>query len=272
MPLNLSAIYIYPVKSLPPVSVHDAVAEDRGLAGDRRWMLVDEGGRFISLREERQLLHFVMEEHGQEWCIRYGDTSLLIPKILTSGKEMTVTIWEDSVLAWEGEAQWSEWFSSVLGRTCKLVYMPPEGHRPVKSTWQLANEEVSFADGYPYLLVNDASLTALSEKTGKFMDARRFRPNLVFSGGAVYDEFTYREVAIGEVILNGLKPCIRCVVVTLDPETGEQSKEPLKTLATEAIEGNVVFGQHATIKRAGCLSIGDTVTILKRKDSPYEPL
>jgi uncharacterized protein YcbX len=268
----VSSLFIYPIKSLPGVAMEEAVAQDRGLEGDRRWMLVDDSGRFISLREERKMAAFEIREAENNWIIGQGGQSLRIPKELSHGLPLKVTIWEDEVEAWKGEDNWDSWFSMVLERPCRLVYMPVKAHRPVKKQWQLGKEEVSFADGYPYLIVNERSLRDLEEKTKMTMDVRRFRPNLVLSGGDAYDEFLYRELAIGEAILNGLKPCERCVVVTLDPETGVQDKEPLKTLAQQRVNGKAVFGQHASLLKSGMIRRGDEVHIKQYKESPYDPL
>lgn len=272
MKLHLSSIYIYPIKSFPAVMLREAEALDRGLADDRRWMLVDNSGRFISLREERKLLDFAISSEGNNWRIGYQDAALIIPKELPEGESWEVQIWDDHVQAIKGPGKWDQWFEERLGYSCHLVYMPPKGHRPVKQQWALRDEEVSFADGYPYLIVNEESVRELERRAGIRLDIRRFRPNLVLSGGNPFDEFRYRRLSIGEVVFNGLKPCIRCVVTTLDPDTGEQGKEPLKTLAEMKIDGKVVFGQHASVNAPGTVRVGDTVEITARKDSPYDPL
>lgn len=269
---QLASIFIYPIKSLPGISVQEAEAENRGLAGDRRYMLVDETDQFISLREEKVFLTFQVAEEDGQWKIIHGEEYVLIPKIPEEGEDLTVKIWDEKVQAWRVNKEWDAWFSTRFGRDIRLVYMPPTSHRLLKQQWRLADEEVSFADGYPYLIVNDQSLKALEEKTGQDMDIRRFRPNLVISGVGASEEFLYRAISVGEATFNGLKPCERCVVTTLDPDTGEQGKQPLKTLATMKIDGKVVFGQHGSLQKPGKIRVGDTVKILRRKETPYGPL
>lgn len=272
MSLKLSAIYIYPVKSLPGIQVSNAFAEDRGLRGDRRWMLTDQEGRFISLREEHGMLNFRITSEEQGWRITYGDSGISIPRDWTEGKRVSVRIWDDEVTAMEGKTVWSQWFSEKLERECRLVHMGHDARRMISDRWRLGDEEVSFADGYPYLIVNQESLDKLSETTGMLMDVRRFRPNLVLSGGGPFGELRYRRIRIGDAIFNGLKPCERCVVTTLDPETGAQGKEPLRSLAAMKVDGKVVFGQHASLHTAGRFSAGQPVEIPEIKDYPYDPL
>ncbi len=272
MELNLSAIYIYPVKSLPAVPVETARAGDLGLQGDRRWMLCDDNGRFISLREEKKMTRFRIAPASDAWQIGWENDSVIIPRELQSGDARRVTIWEDEVNVLAGKPEWDAWFSDKLGRTCQLVYRHDGGSRLVKERWRTGTEEVSFADGYPYLLVGESSLKALESETGQTLDILRFRPNLVVSGDAPYAEFTYRQLQVGEAVLNGLKPCERCVVTTIDPATGQQGKEPLRTLARSRVEGKVVFGQHASLYRPGTINTGDKVIILRHKESPYESL
>ncbi len=270
--LKLSAIYIYPVKSMPAVALKEAEARGRGLAGDRRWMLTDAQGRFISLREERKLLSFRISDAGDSWKIERENNSMYLPCVPDQGEMQQVRIWDDEVLALEGKREWSDWFSHELERECRLVYMSPDSHRPVRAEWQLENEEVSFADGYPYLIINEASVRELESQTEEKMDILRFRPNLVIAGGESNSEFFYRELSAGSAVFNGLKPCARCVVTTLDPNTGAQGVEPLRTLARNKINGKVVFGQHASLKEAGKVRVGDEVKVLRFKDSPYGPL
>jgi uncharacterized protein len=269
---KLASIFIYPIKSFPGIAVQKAQTENRGLEGDRRYMLIDETAQFISVREEKGFLSFQIAEDGAYWRISHSQESMLIPKIPEKGEELTVRIWDDKVHAWRIDDIFDSWFSRHLGRACRLVYMPHNGHRLIKQQWRLSAEEVSFADGYPYLIINDQSLKDLEKKSGHPMDVRRFRANLVISGVGAGEEFFYREIVVGEVIFNGLKPCERCVVTTLDPDTGAQGKEPLTTLAKMKIEGKVVFGQHATLLKSGIIRIGDDVRITRRKESPYSPL
>jgi len=270
----LSEIYIYPIKSMPGIRLSEAHVMKKGLKHDRRWMLVDKEGKFITVRKQRKLLKFQVTEASLGYDIEteFHKSSIQIPFELEEGAKINVKIWKDEVTALEGKQGWNDWFSEALGEPCTLVYLPEDSPRPIKKQWQVNNESVSFADGYPYLVVGQSSLDSLNQKIEEPLEILRFRPNLVFKGGEPYEEFKIKDFKIGDVSFKGLKPCARCVVTTLDPKTGESGLEPLKTLAKQKINNKLVFGQHTIAIDEGVIKVGDTLEILSTKDSPYDPL
>ncbi|MTI20032.1 MOSC domain-containing protein [Fulvivirga sp. RKSG066] len=270
----LSQIYIYPIKSLPGIRLNEAEVQEKGLKYDRRWMLVDSDGEFITMRKNRKLLKFFVNKTslGYDIGCEFHKSTIQIPFELTEGTEINVSIWGDKIKAIEGNTGWNDWFSEALRESCTLVYFPEEAKRPIKDKWQVNNESVSLADGYPYLVIGESSLDRLNQKLAQPLDISRFRPNLVFKGGEPYEEFNWKDFKIGDVAFKGLKPCARCVVTTLDPDTGESGLEPLKTLATQKIDDKVVFGQHTLALEEGSVKVGDEIEINSTKDSPYDPL
>ena len=274
MNATLKEIWIYPVKSLPGISLDMAAVTEKGLEMDRRFMLTDSSGRFISLRERKDLYRFELSLQGDSILISHPNQpdTLRIHPFPSAGVETSVEIWDDKVTVIEPDTTWSSWFSRALGDSCRLVYMPDNSGRMIKSDWHTGMDTVSFADGYAFLAVGESSLNSISSESGIEIDVRRFRPNLVVSGSPAYDEFYWDKMTIGKVLFQGLKPCERCLVTTIDPVTFESGKEPLRSLASRKINDKVVFGQHLSAANKGTIRLGDPVEVVSRKDSPYDPV
>lgn len=157
-----------------------------------------------------------------------------------------VRVWQDDCEAVLVSAEADHWFSKALGTPCHLVYMPETSQRPVDPKYAKAEETVSFADGYPYLMIGQASLDDLNDRLSEPIDMIRFRPNLVFSGGTPFMEDEWENFSIGAARFRGTKPCARCQIPTIDLTTGKTSKEPTKTLATFRKQDNkILFGLNA---------------------------
>jgi uncharacterized protein YcbX len=277
MSLQLSQLYIYPIKSLMGIRVKNAIVEQRGLQYDRRWMLVDTSNRFISQRQENQLVFLETAITDGQLIIkdrRSGETySLPLEPELYKDK-ITVEIWEDTVKAYELSIEANEWFSDILDKDIKLVYMPEEVKRPVAPEWALGNEHVSFADELPLLIVGEASLQDLNSKLAEPVDIVRFRPNIVISGGDPYEEFFWKNLQIGEYEYHGLKPCDGCRTATINPVTGEIGEEPLLTLRQLQLKDKASFGQLALVKdpAGAVIREGDAVKILTKNTAHSENL
>lgn len=269
----LSQLFIYPIKSLPGIRVKQAEVFEKGLKYDRRWMLVDSSGKFITLRNQRRLIHFGIEKSslGYDVSCDFLKSTIQLP-LEYEGDTVEVKIWDDTVKAVEGKSGWNDWFSQALGKAVSIVYLAEDSPRPIKEKWQVNKESVSLADGYPYLIVGQESLDRLNQKLSEPIGIERFRPNLVFKGGDANEEFFWKDVMIGDVKFKGLKPCERCVVTTIDTATGEAGLEPLKTLASMKIDDKIVFGQHAVSLQEGSIKIGDPIEVLSKKNAPYDEL
>lgn len=277
MVMQVSQLYVYPIKSLMGIRVKNTKVEQRGLQYDRRWMLVDTSNRFLSQRQDKKMVFLQTSFRDDEVVItdRRSGEEYAIPLHPQLYKDkITVEIWEDCVKAYEISSEANDWFSDILERDIKLVYMPDEVKRPMNPEWSLDKEHVSFADECPLLIVNDASVEDLNSKIDQQLEIIRFRPNIVVSGAEPYEEFLWKDLTIGDYNFRGLKPCARCKVTTIDPVTGESGTEPLITLSKQKINNKIVFGQHAVVTdpAGAVIREGDPVEVVTRKTEPYERL
>lgn len=263
--ITLSALTIYPCKSLQGISLDRALLEARGLKDDRRWMLVDSDGIFITQRQQPKmaLLAVSLSEQGLQISTNKGG-SVFVPR--GGGVSRRVKVWSDWVAAESCGDEVDAWFSAVLGLPCCLVYMPEQVLRPVDPHYAQAQDQVSFADGFPLLLLSEASLAALNEKLETSVSMSHFRPNLVVKGCEAFAEDQWRRLKIGEIELEVVKPCSRCVITTIDPESGEKDpqQQPLRTLLTFRKRGKeVYFGQNVIARKHGELQLEQQVTVLE---------
>lgn len=248
--LTLSEIWIYPVKSLGGISLTEAHAEPRGLRYDRRWMLTDENGRFFTQREipEMALLGTAIDDNALHifWKNRPTDNiRVLLEYEAGELPETQVQVWDDTCLARVLPTHINDWLSDALKQKVQLVYMPDSTRRQTDLTYTSEGEHVSFADGYPYLIIGQASLDGLNERLKEPLPINRFRPNFVFTGGTPHEEDTWRDFRIGPIAFRGVKPCARCVMTTTNQDTSARAAEPLKTLATYRQNGHkILFGQN----------------------------
>lgn len=270
--LKLSEIYIYPVKSLGGIRLDSTEVTDRGLQHDRRWMLIDENSQFISQREYPQLALFAVVIQDDNLIItdRKTDKTLTIShsSIDSNTPLINVTVWDDEVRAVEVSQTAHDFFTQALGMPTRLVYMPDESHRKTEADYSLKGHEItSFSDGYPLLIIGQSSLDDLNNRLAEPITMQRFRPNLVFTGGTEFEEDEWHEFTVGNIGFFGVKPCSRCVMTTIDPQTGKKKgKEPLLTLNRYRKAGNkILFGQNVLISQLGTISVGDAIEIVSRQ-------
>lgn len=261
--LVLSAIYVYPVKSLAGISVRSWPVVKTGLKYDRKWMLIDNECQFLSQRRlpKMALINSAMTEHSLILSAP-GMNDLTLELEPKSGNVINSTIWHDQVDTLAISAKADNWFTQFLQTECRLVYQPDTAIRPVNPNFAKADDQTSLSDGFPFLLVSEHSLTALNRTMQLNLPITRFRPNLVVSGCEPYAEDIWREITIGTIGFRLPKPCARCSVPTIDHETGITGKEPLTTLnRLRKWQNKVYFGQNALHDGLGILSVGDTVLI-----------
>lgn len=266
-PYTLTDIFIYPIKSLGGIRVNEAVIEKRGLQYDRRWMLIDARGNFLSQRQlpEMALLQVALQENGLEVTHKQGKMAALqVPFTANDEKSKLVSIWDDVCFAFEVTPEANAWFSEALGFECKLVHMPDHALRHVDPEYARPTDLVSFADAYPFLIIGQESLNDLNNRLAEPVTMDRFRPNLVFAGGVPFEEDTWTEFRIGETTFYPVKPCARCNVTTINQATGKAGVEPLKTLATYRTQNNkVMFGQNLIHSGTGNrLTIGQELQVI----------
>ncbi len=263
MTRRLSEIYIYPVKSLGGISLSESLLTERGLAYDRRWMLVDEQG-FMTQRKypKMALLRVALEnDHLRIWSPD-DRLPLEVPLAVESFFPRRVPIWDDTTAAWQVTRQADAWFSEALDHPCSLVYMPDNSERQVVGEVSDQTHAVSFADSYPALLVGQASLDDLNTRLAAPVPINRFRPNLVFTGGAPYEEDRWHAFQLGEAACTAEKACARCNVITIDQATAERGKEPLATLSRYRRQGNkVLFGQNVLLEADKTIRVGEAVRV-----------
>jgi hypothetical protein len=264
----LSEIYIYPVKSLGGISLKESDITARGLKYDRRWLLVDDEGRFITQRTYPQmaLISVELREQSLEFKHKKNGASLSINIKNVHQDKAEVVIWDDKVIANYVSKEVDEWFNDMLNVKCRLVYMPDDFNRYVERKYANKNEIVSFADAYPFLVIGQSSLDDLNSRLEVNLPMNRFRPNLVFRGGSPFDEDRIKSFRIGDLTFYPVKPCARCVVTTINQESALTNEEPLKTLATyRTFNNKVMFGQNLLHKGSGTIRVGDEIKILEWK-------
>jgi uncharacterized protein YcbX len=259
--MYLQDIFIYPIKSLGGIRLEESILEERGLKYDRRWMLVDKDGKFLTQRTfpEMALLQVELRNSGL-FVFRKGDSNSnkLIPFEPQTADFLSVTIWDDQVIGQIVDHKISQWFSDTLGIDCVLVIMPESTERKLSPKYAVNNESVGFADAMPYLLIGQSALDDLNERLEKPVPMDRFRPNLVFAGGNPFEDDAWDKVQVGDALFKITKPCARCVMTTVNQDTAEKGKEPLKTLASfRTFDHKVMFGQNMLLLQGDKIRVGD---------------
>lgn len=264
--IELKEIVIYPIKSIAGVSVKEAYAGERGFENDRRWMLIDDHNKFVTQRQHHQLALVQLKISGETIELSHADASMgstRIPLRISGKPGLPADIWDDKVqVIWPG-LEADRWFSDYLGQNCRLVYLPDESVRRVDPDYVSENVNTSLSDGSPYLLANRASLRDIELRSGVSLSMTRFRPNLVVDSGIAFEEDKWKELRGGEVAFRAVKPCARCVLTTIDPQTGIAGQEPLKTLSTYRRTGNkILFGQNMIAECYGYIRVGESLEVI----------
>jgi uncharacterized protein YcbX len=259
--MEITGLFIYPIKSMGGISLKSSTVEMRGLKYDRRWMLVDENNRFLSQREQPFLSRFSLVLNDEFFTVtnNLNNEQVNIPLEKVSGQNKKVHVWEDEVLATVVQSEISMWFSNQIGQMVDLVYQPNESIRPVDSNHTITGEEHnSLSDGYPVLLISEASLEFINSHCPERIPMERFRPNIVVKNIEAFEEGKLEKLSFNDVVLYGVKPCARCNVPNLNPETLTFSKEPSLTLSKIRKFGNkILFGQNLVVHKIGRINVGD---------------
>jgi hypothetical protein len=266
--MHLSSLYRFPLKSAAGESLQRCASDSLGLLGDRRWMVVAAGtGRFLTQRVLPRMA--LLQAHWQ------GDTALKLaapgmPELLVrvpDDKTMRcVQVWSANPVVPDAGETTAAWLSDFLGQACRLVYLPEDDGIQVDLDYARLGERTAFSDGFPFLLIGQASLDDLARRVGRPLEMLRFRPNLVVSGAEPYAEDGWKRIRIGQLTFRVVKPCSRCVIPTLDPATGERApdREPLNTLLSyRKGPGGVFFGQNLIAEGRGELEVGMPVERLE---------
>jgi uncharacterized protein YcbX len=269
--LTVSELFIYPVKSLGGISVGSALLTDRGFEHDRRWMLVDGNNRFMTQREwhSMALLQVEIKENGLHiYHKQQPAEGIHIPFLPSIDEKAQVQVWDDVCEARYVCPRADAWLSNMLRTSCRLVYMPDNSRRLVDGRYAINEEITSLSDGYPVLMIGQASLDDLNGRMALPLPMNRFRPNIVFSGGHPYEEDTMAHYTMNGIDFYAVKPCARCVMTTIGQDDAVAAKEPLKTLAGYRNRDNkIYFGQNILYAGNGVVRVGDTIEVIERKEA-----
>lgn len=268
MTLKLASIYVYPIKSLGGVAVSRGVVQPGGLRHDRRMMLVDVNGEFITQREYPELSHLtcVLSKSGNMmriWDKRAPELNLEVTLGAPPIANIRVKVWSTVMDAGIIGNTCDDFFSTFLHRKCQLVKMTDQSVRYANPFYAGEGIRMSMADGYPLMIIGQSSLSDLNSRLAEKVEMQRFRPNLVFKGGIPYEEDTWKEFMIGDIKFKAVKPCSRCVITTIHPESGIKGIEPLTTLSHYRKKGNnVLFGMNLVALSEGEIRTGEKIKIL----------
>ena len=266
MDLRLSEIWIYPVKSLGGITLPKAKVRGKGLEYDRRWMLIDSEGVAMTQRAYNQMALFRVSVHNGRLQIAkmhkgsIAGTVTFDPETPPEGSTIRAQVWDDEVEVAEVRRDLSEWFSDHLAVACKLVTFPEDNPRQVDARYSVNGEHLALADAYPFLIIGQSSLDELNSRLKEPVPMNRFRPNFVFTGGLPFQEDDWKNLNIGNLRFSAVKKCDRCILTTIDQETGQKGIEPLRTLSNYRKIGNkVFFGQNLVGLEEGIVSVGDPI-------------
>ena len=266
MSVVVAGLFVYPIKSCGGVAVERADVDGFGFRDDRRWMVVDGEGGFLSQRTVPRLATIgVRLADGRLTLSAPGVDSLEVVAVPRGAGSERVTVWRHTVAARPVSKAADAWLSAHLGLAARLVWMPPATRRPAKRDPAGIEPRISFADAFPFLVVSRESLEALNQRLDDPLPMNRFRPNLVIEGAGPFAEDAWARFRIGAVEFDAGGPCARCATTTVDQATGEKGKEPLRTLATFRRQGSeVMFGQNAIHRGPGEIRVGMSVEVVER--------
>lgn len=263
--MQVTQLFVHPVKSLGGMAVSECAIDRFGPRWDRRWLVVDRNGRFLTQRQfARMALVSVTLEQDIVTLRAHGHDQVQFAAADFCGRDMNVQVWRDQCLARRGPPELDRWLSDFLQTDCHLVFMPDSTRRLVDPDYAQQQETVSFADGFPLLLATESSLQAINAALDVPIGMGRFRPNLVLDGAAAFAEDNWRRIRVGTLDFRVVKPCSRCAIPTIDPRTAQKQPEVFKVLkAQRSRDGEVYFGQNLIPVGTGSVRVGDAVQVLE---------
>lgn len=276
--IKVSQLAIYPVKSCAQISLTDAIVDPFGLQWDRRWMLVDEKGKFLSQRLLPRMCLITPQLVNNLLRLQAPEMPECEINIAAGHSTIEVNIWGDTCQAIDCGEQVANWLTDFLQKKCRLVYFPQDEVRQVDLDYAQQGDITAFSDGFPFLLLSEASLEDLNSRIlqadpgQSTLEMRRFRPNIVVSGCDAFAEDSWSKIQIGETVLRVVKPCSRCVIPSIDPDSGIRGEEPTRTLKTfrrgacGRNDNKLYFGQNVIAESTGKFEVGMPVTILEENE------
>ncbi|MEZ5495524.1 MAG: MOSC domain-containing protein [Gammaproteobacteria bacterium] len=267
--IKISELYIYPVKSLSGIQIQTSELTPFGLKYDRRWMLVDANGRFITQRENADLATIQTQIQDNQLILSYQNLEIQVPDVdEKNAEQIEVTIWKDSFKASLVSHEVDSWLSERLNMSCRLVYMPENTQRQINMDFAEKNQFVSFADGYPILLVSQESLDDLNSRLTHKVNINRFRPNIVVTGTNAYAEDDWSEFSVNELNFRAVKKCSRCIIPSINQTSGVQDRKEIIAVLNQyrKVDKKIYFGQNVicqNVEKISCPSIscGDLINL-----------
>jgi uncharacterized protein len=271
--LTLQSLHIYPIKSCAGLSLPVADVTPLGLLGDRRWMLVDANGKFVTQREYPAMATLVATPNLVGLTLSApGRAPCEVARPAPDAPRVSVTVWKSTLQLPAAEEAVNAWCTRTLGHPVRLVYLDDAAMRVQTSSYAKEGDVVSLADGFPLLITTTASLDALNAAMEAPVPMNRFRPNLVIDGAEAWAEDSWKRLQIGNVLLEVMRPCPRCAITQVDQASGQSlSKEPIRTLRKLRFwthDPGVLFGVYATARQLGQLTAGTTVNVLETATPP----
>ncbi len=265
--MQVSQLFYYPVKSVGGIAAQSLRVTEWGPHRDRRMMLVDANGKFVTQRQCNSMALIRTEDSGHQMRFSLGERyfDLPWPDFSQPSQELlSVKVWEDEVLASSVSHAADAWFSDVLQRDVRMVFMPEQTVRQVDLDYSRPGDKTGFSDGFPFLLISEASLAALQAHLPFELVMSRFRPNLVVSGCEAFAEDEWRRIAINGIEFDVVKPCSRCVIPTLNPDDATRQPEVMQVLLKHRKQGNKVYlGQNLIHRGEGELAIGQELVVIE---------
>jgi hypothetical protein len=262
---RVSALYRYPIKSCKGHALPEAPTDARGIAGDRGMMIVDINNEFITQREMPRMALIEPVMRGDVVTLRAPGMEELSFTPSNDGRRVEARVWKSVCVAVDQGNDAALWLQEFLAAPVRLVRMADGFKRSLNPQYARSeHDQTGFADGYPFLLISQASLDDLNARLASPVPMNRFRPNIVVEGCAPFAEDGWRDFRIGDIRMAGVKLCPRCPIPTIDQERGQVSgREPIKTLATfRTINQQVMFGQNVIAANTGVLRVGDVVEVM----------
>ncbi|HBO23668.1 MAG TPA: hypothetical protein DD649_12385 [Providencia sp.] len=265
--ITLSRIYTHPIKSMRGIRLSHAFADISGLTFDRNFMVTTLEGKFITARKYPQMLLFTpaMLNNGLYLRAPNGESATVLYQDFNDNQSPT-EVWGNHFHALIAPDAINTWLSSFFDEPVQLRWLSPQLSRRVKTHTDIP---LSFADGYPFLLISESSVQELQRRCPASIKLEQFRGNLIITGAKPFEEDTWKKIQIGDIVFTLDKPCSRCILTTVSPEKGikHPNSEPLATLQTfrTAENGNVDFGQNVIIHNTGVIRVGDQLTVLETK-------
>ncbi len=259
--MEVSGLYIYPIKSLGGISLESSEVGLKGLKYDRRYVLVNKAGVFVSQRTHAKmcLIKLSLLKDGFEVDAGASEGKIRIPFALDTSERMNIKIWDDEISCMVADKHINDWFSRCIGEDLKLCYQPDDEIRKTDCTYsKTENDQTSLSDGYPILMLSEESVAEINNRCPENIDILRFRPNIIIKGGGAFEEDDLGEIKIGSVSMVGVKKCARCLVINIDYNTAISGLEPLKTLSKfRKVDRKILVGMNIIVFTEGNIVLKD---------------